>query len=230
VETHPDLAETVRSLMEELQSYKGDNERLIKEQEKQTEINAILLQILSDIQRKLQYGPSSIHVDRNHTKKTLIPSEIQKHGPESGHTGRSTSKKAQHGAKRHSMEDSYSEDIEKSNESSSGKKSSHSWTRRNKRKQSKSHDPEEFNKSKPTTFDGDIKKGKEVEVWLFILKKYFRVHDYSENLKASIAIFNLNGKASIWWEDFTNMKGILEKDFSWKQFEKYFKKKYLLEK
>jgi hypothetical protein len=61
------------------------------------------------------------------------------------------------------------------------------------------------------------------------LKKYFRVHDYSKNLKARITIFNLNGKASIWWEDLRNVKGIHEKDLSWKQFEKYFKKKYLSE-
>jgi hypothetical protein len=37
VETPLDLAETVRSLMEELQSCKADNERMIKEQEKQIE-------------------------------------------------------------------------------------------------------------------------------------------------------------------------------------------------
>ena len=36
VETLPDLAETLRSLMAELQSYKADKERMIKEQEKQT--------------------------------------------------------------------------------------------------------------------------------------------------------------------------------------------------
>jgi hypothetical protein len=34
VETPPDLAETVRSLMAELQSCKANNERLIKEKEK----------------------------------------------------------------------------------------------------------------------------------------------------------------------------------------------------
>jgi hypothetical protein len=50
VETPMDLAETVRILMEELQSFKENNERLIKEQEKQTEINVVLLQILSYIQ------------------------------------------------------------------------------------------------------------------------------------------------------------------------------------
>jgi hypothetical protein len=41
--TPPDLVETVRSLMVELQRCKADNERMMKEQEKQTEINAILL-------------------------------------------------------------------------------------------------------------------------------------------------------------------------------------------
>jgi hypothetical protein len=230
VETPPDLDETVRSLMEELQSCKADNERLIKEQEKQTEINAVLLQSLSDIQRQLQHGPTTSNVDRHHTKKTQSPPEIQKHGPESGHTRRSTSKKAQHGAKRHSTEESSSEETDNSKEFSSSETSSHSQRRRKKRKHSKSHDPEEFKKSKPPTFDGEIKKGEEAEVWLLGLKKYFRVHDYSENLKARITIFNLNGKASIWWEDLRNVKGIHEKDLSWKQFEKYFKKKYLSEK
>jgi hypothetical protein len=40
----------------------------------------------------------------------------------------------------------------------------------------------------------------------------------------------LIGKAYIWWEDLRNVKGIHEKDLSWKQFDKYFKKKYLSEK
>jgi hypothetical protein len=165
-------------------------------------------------------------VDIHHTKKTQIPPEIRKHGPESGQTRRSTSKKAQHGDKRHSMEESSSEETDNSKESSSRKTSSHSQRRRKKKKHSKSHDPEEFKKSKPPTFDGEIKKGEEEEVWLLGLKKYFKVHDYFENLKARIAIFNLNGKASILWEDLRNVKGIHEKDLSWKQFEKYFKKKY----
>jgi hypothetical protein len=62
------------------------------------------------------------------------------------------------------------------------------------------------------------------------LKNYFRVHDFKENLKARVATFNLNGKASIWWEYLKNVKGIHEEDLSWEQFEKYFRKKYLSEK
>jgi hypothetical protein len=75
-----------------------------------------------------------------------------------------------------------------------------------------------------------LRRGKKKKFGYFVLKKYFRVHDYSENLKAQISIFNLNGKASIWWEVLRNVKGIHEKDLSWKQFEKYFKNKYLSKK
>jgi len=52
VESTQDLVETVRSLTEKLQSCKDENQRIIKEKEKQIEINAILLQILLDIKKK----------------------------------------------------------------------------------------------------------------------------------------------------------------------------------
>jgi hypothetical protein len=76
IRTHPDLAETLRSLMVELQSCKVDNERMMKEQEKKTRINAVLLQSLSNLQRQMQKEP-----------------EMKNHGCVSGHTGRSTSRK-----------------------------------------------------------------------------------------------------------------------------------------
>jgi hypothetical protein len=57
--TPPGLAETLRSLMVELQSCKVNNERMMKEQEKQTEINAVLLQSLSDLQRQMQHEPKT---------------------------------------------------------------------------------------------------------------------------------------------------------------------------
>jgi hypothetical protein len=63
VETPSDLAETVWSLRSELQSCKADNERLIKEQEKQTKMNAVLLQSLSDIQKQLQHEPTTSNMD-----------------------------------------------------------------------------------------------------------------------------------------------------------------------
>ena len=57
VGTPPDLVDIVRSLMVKLQSCKAHNERIMKEQEKQTEINAVLLQSLSDLQRQMQHEP-----------------------------------------------------------------------------------------------------------------------------------------------------------------------------
>jgi hypothetical protein len=60
--------------------------------------------------------------------------------------------------------------------------------------------------------------GEEAKVWILGLNKYFRVYDYSKNLKPRITIFNLNGKASIWWEYLRNVKGVHQNDLSWKQF------------
>jgi hypothetical protein len=72
VETPPYLAETMRSLMVELQSCKADNERLIKEQEKQTKINAVLLQSLSNIQRQLQHGPDTVMRTNDRQRKVEV--------------------------------------------------------------------------------------------------------------------------------------------------------------
>jgi hypothetical protein len=114
--------------------------------------------------------------------------------------------------------------------SSSSRTSSHPRRKQKKRKSSKGQKFEKFKKAKPPSFDGEIKKGEEAEAWLLGLKKYFRVHDFSENMKARVATFNLNEKASIWWEDLKNVKGVREEDLSWERFEKYFRKKYLSEK
>jgi len=49
VETPPYFAKNVRSLMEELQSFKEDNERLMREEENKTETNEVTFQSLSYI-------------------------------------------------------------------------------------------------------------------------------------------------------------------------------------
>ena len=46
-------------------------------------------------------------------------------------------------------------------------------------------------------------------------------------MKAQVAIFNLIGRASIWFEHFKKVKKINERNIIWKQFQKYFKQKYL---
>ena len=49
-------------------------------------------------------------------------------------------------------------------------------------------------------------------------------------LKAIIVIFNLKGKADIWWEDVKHSIDIKAEDLSWHEFKRLFKKKYSLER
>ena len=59
----------------------------------------------------------------------------------------------------------------------------------------------EFKKIKPPTFNGETEKGEEAESWLSGMKKYFQIYNYSNQLKARMAIYNLTRKADIWWQD-----------------------------
>ena len=51
---------------------------------------------------------------------------------------------------------------------------------------------------------------------MFGMKKYFSVHNYSKNTKVRITILNFNGGASIWWEEFKEIKGLKEIKLTWK--------------
>jgi len=46
-------------------------------------------------------------------------------------------------------------------------------------------------------------------------KKVFSSTQLLENTKANISIFNLNGGASIWWEDLKEFKGLKESKLIW---------------
>ena len=61
------------------------------------------------------------------------------------------------------------------------------------------------------------------------MRKYFQVQNYSGNMKDRVAILNLNGRASIWWEHLRQVKKFNERKIGWKQFKKYFKQKYLFD-
>jgi hypothetical protein len=54
-------------------------------------------------------------------------------------------------------------------------------------------------------------------------KEIFQVHDYSRNMKARVAIFNMNGRASIWWEDLKKVKKISERKITWKNLRNTFR-------
>ena len=62
------------------------------------------------------------------------------------------------------------------------------------------------------------------------MKKYFRIFNYSDELKAKMDIYNMTRKEDIWWQDIKKVKGIKERYVTWKTFKKFFKRKYLSEK
>ena len=91
---------------------------------------------------------------------------------------------------------------------------------RRRRKYRKDELQGELRKIKPPTFKGDSEKGEDAEAWLLGLGKYFCIYNYSSNMEAIIAIHQLQGQASIWWEQWTKVKKLDERCVSWKQFKK----------
>ena len=61
------------------------------------------------------------------------------------------------------------------------------------------------------------------------IKKYFQIYNYSSNMKVRMAVYNLKGKASIWWQDLKISHGLKEKNLEWAEFKRLFKKQYLSE-
>jgi len=174
------VLETTRHLIVEIQSYKENNKQLKKAQEKQQEINEILLQ--------------SLH-EKNNGKE---PRTETRKGPE--------------------------------REESAERKSSSSNETQNSENQVKTggkrkvdHLEGELKKIKPTSFDGESKTGEEAEAWLLDIKKYFQIYNYSSNMKVWMAIYNLKGKASIWWHDLKISQGLKEKSLEWAEFKRLFK-------
>ena len=55
----------------------------------------------------------------------------------------------------------------------------------------------ELRRIKPTSFDGEVKKGEYFEAFLLGIRKFFHLHQYTPNMEASVAIYHLQGKASI---------------------------------
>eukprot|EP00253_Pinus_taeda_P016981 PITA_16981 len=86
----------------------------------------------------------------------------------------------------------------------------------------------EFHKIKPPHFDGEQEEA--AEAWLINMNKYFQLYEYDHNLKARLAIFQLQGKATLWWEEVKIVKGVTEQTVTWDNFQKYFKERYLTER
>ena len=77
-------------------------------------------------------------------------------------------------------------------------------------------------------FDGEFEEA--VDAWLLNIKRYFQVYNYDDNLRACLAIFQLSGKASLWWQKEKSVNNIHNKELSWKFFKKLLKTKYMFER
>jgi len=42
------------------------------------------------------------------------------------------------------------------------------------------------------------------------MNKYFQLYEYDHNFKVHLAIFQLQGKATLWWEEVTTVRGMDE--------------------
>jgi hypothetical protein len=90
-DTPSDLVANVRSL-------KAYNERLMRAQAEQEELNVVLLHSLLEIQKRLRQGPSNVELQQS--KRLITPSNAQKHKLAHNDVRKSSSKKRHHEAKK----------------------------------------------------------------------------------------------------------------------------------
>ena len=100
----------------------------------------------------------------------------------------------------------------------STKDSNSSSHKEKKKRRYRNSSRDEYKKERLPIFNGEINNGQEAKSWILGMRKYFQLHDYLGNMKARVAIFNLTGRTSIWWEHFRQVKKINERKIVWKQF------------
>jgi hypothetical protein len=98
---------------------------------------------------------------------------------------------------------------------------------RNNRKYEVDERKGEMNKIKPPTFDGEHKKDEDAETWLMGMRKYFQLQNYSSHAEGRISIYQLKGKASIWWDHLVQVQHVREKNVTWREFKRHFENKCL---
>jgi hypothetical protein len=197
------LVETIKGLQKYVQIYKIDNERLMKGKEQQDGFNIKLIQSLDIIEKKMD-------------KKTkLNNSRSHRYHGERKET-RSVDRKHHHSPKYSFRKVCTS--------------SSLSLVKNHKRTIGVDELQGEMNKIKPPTFDGEHKKDENIETWMLGTRKYFQLHNYFVQGEGRISIYQLKGKASMWWDQFVQVKHIDQKKDTWRESKRYFQKKYLIKR
>jgi hypothetical protein len=193
------MAETFKNLQKDVQTHKYDNESLMRAKEPQYDFNMKLLPSLNRREKKFdkESGSSKSGSHRPPNEKIRTMSVSRHH----------------HHSPRHYNKRSHS-------------RSSPSLEKKHKRF-GVDELRGEMNKIKPPTFDGEHKKDEKAKTWLMSMRKYFQLHNYSSHAEGRISIYQLKGKASMWWDQLVQVQHIKEKSVTWREFKKYFDKKYL---
>jgi hypothetical protein len=193
------MMKLIERLQKDAQARLADSRKLMKIRDRQGEFNLKMLKSLERIEKKLEKESDT---SRSRSVRT----------PERRRRSRSGSRHY-HLSPKHSGKETHSS-------------SSPSPTRKH-RKSGRDELKREINKIKPPTFDGEHKKEEDAKTWLMGVKKYFQLQNYSAYAEGRIAMYQLKGKASMWWDQLVQVQHIREKEVAWKEFKRYFEKKYL---
>ena len=101
-----------------------------------------------------------------------------------------------------------------------------------RRKKQRSNDSLQggFQKIRSLTYEGEVNTKENAKEWLLGMSKYFQVHNYSSEMKARLAIYNLNGKIARWWRDLKHTNKDELREICWDTFLNILQEKYMLEK
>jgi hypothetical protein len=168
------MMKIIEGLQREAKESRADSRKLMKVRDQQGALNLKIFKSLERIEKKLEKGRDSGTTEsrRNHGRRSRSRSGIRHHSHSQKHSDRET----------HSI-------------------SSLSPTRKHQ-KSGREELKGEMNKIKPPTFDGEHKKEEDAETWLLGMKKYFQLQNYSARAEGRIAMYQLKGKASMWWDQF----------------------------
>jgi hypothetical protein len=198
IDKQGNMKKIIEGLQKDAQTHRADNKKIRKVQEKQGEFNIKMLKILERIENKLDKESDSSRIGNHQNYEGRRLRSVGRHH----HHSQGCSKRRTHS-------------------------SSIPYPTKKRRRSGVDELKGEMNKIKSPMFDGEHQKEEDAETWLLGMRKYFQLQNYSSQAEGRIAMYQLKGKASVWWDKLVQVQDIREKDITWKEFKRYFEKKYL---
>jgi hypothetical protein len=171
IDKEGNIRKIIEGLQNDAQTCRADRKNLRKAQEKQGEFNINLLKSLERIEKNMDKESDSSRTRSHHTSEGRRSRSVGRNH----HHSQGRSKRKTHSS------------------------SSPSPTRKNRRSRVDELKGE-MNKIKPPTFDGEHQKEEYAETWFLSMRKYFQLHNYSSHAEERIVLYQLKGKASMWWD------------------------------